>query len=179
MRFGIGLAMLLGLGLAACTSEGTLGRPAAEPTSYPPDAFAHRVASSHVVLYWNCARPDAGLVRLEGVAQNPWSPQEVRFLEFDLVGVDARDRTVSQAKGEARDFLLGTSQTTPFHLDLRTQGTEVRFDLYYRYRFQDNGRSFIAGRLVGAPPLLAQMQQQFFVRDVCSETQHRLQNPPQ
>jgi hypothetical protein len=49
--------------------------------------------------------------------------------------------------------------------------TEIRFDLFYRYRFQDNGGSFIAGPPVGVPHLLAQTQQ-FMVRDICSETQH-------
>ena len=169
----IGFLLFFGLGLSSCTVEETLRRPAAEPTVYPPPGFSHRVASSHVEFYWNCARSEPGVLRLEGMAVNPWSSQAVRFLEFDLVGVGSRERTVSQVEGEARDFLLGTNQNTPFRLDLRTSGAEIRFDLFYRYRFQDNGGSFIAGPPVGVPHLLAQTQQ-FMVRDVCSETQHRV-----
>ena len=158
---------LLALALGACAS------PAAQPAPYPPDAYAHRVASSHVVLYWNCHRPDPGILRVEGVAQNPWSSQEVRFLEIELVGVDSRERTVSHAKGAAQDILIHTNQFSPFRMELRPAGSEVRFDLYYEYRFQDvEMEARLARPLVGAPRLLAQTQR-FLARDACSETQHR------
>ena len=169
----IGFLLFFGLGLSSCTVEGTLRRPAAEPTVYPPAVFAHRVASSHVVLYWNCARPEPGILRLDGVAQNPWSQQEVRFLELILAGADASDRYVSEAATALPEFLLRTNQISAFQLDLRTTGAEVRFDLFYRYRFQDGGRSFVAGHLAGAPQMLAQSIS-FMARDVCSETQHRV-----
>ena len=174
-----GLLALLGVGLSACAADGTWRLPAAEPTLYPPAVFTHRVASSHVVLYWNCARPEPGVLRLDGVAQNPWGHQEVRFLELELVGMDARERTVSQAAAAVPNFLLRTNEISPFHLDLRTAGTEVRFDLFYQYRFQDNGGRFLAGSPVGVPRLLAQATQRFMARDVCSDTQHRLQTPHQ
>jgi hypothetical protein len=95
---------LLALTLGACAL------PAARPAPYPPDAYAHRVASSHVVLYWNCVRPEPGILRVEGVAQNPWSSQEVRFLEVEVVGVNNQERTVSHAKGAAQDILIHTNQ---------------------------------------------------------------------
>ena len=174
-RVGIflGMIVLLGGGLSACTESGGLRMPAAEPTIYPPAVFDHRMESSHVAIYWNCERPEPGVVRVRGVAHNPWSQQEIRFLELDLVGVDARERSVSQASTALADFLLRTNQISAFDIDLRTQGTEVRFDLYYRYRFQDNGGRLLAGHLVGAPRMLAQRIHQFLARDVCSETQHR------
>lgn len=168
-----GLLLLLGMGLSACAADGTSVLSAAAPAPYPPPGYAHRVASSHMELYWNCTRPEPGVLELDGVAVNPWSSQEVRFLEFDLVGVDNYDRTVSDAKGEARDFLLRTNQSTPFNLTLRTAGNEVRFDLFYQYRFQENGGRFIAGAPATVPRLLAQTQR-FMARDVCSETQHRV-----
>jgi len=158
---------LLALTLSACAS------PAARPGPYPPDAYAHRVASSHVVLYWNCVRPEAGILRVEGVAQNPWSSQEVRFLETELVGVNSQERTVSYAKGAAQDILIRTNQFSPFQMELRLAGGEVRFDLYYEYRFQDvEMEARLAGPLVRAPRLLAQTQR-FLARDACSEAQHR------
>ena len=165
--------MLLGLTLGACAPEGSARPPAAAPAVYPPAVFAHRVASSHVVLYWNCARPEPGILRLDGVAQNPWSQQEVRFLELTLAGADASDRYVSEAATALPEFLLRTNQISAFQLDLRGTGAEVRFDLFYQYRFQDGGRSFVAGHLAGAPQMLAQTIS-FMARDVCSETQHRV-----
>ena len=175
-RVGIflGMIVLLGGGLSACTESGGLRMPAAEPTIYPPAVFAHRVGTSHVVLYWNCVSPEPGILRVEGVVQQAGSMQEVRFLELDLIGVDARERSVSQTSTALADFLLRTNQVSPFELGLRTQGTEVRLDLYYRYRFQDDGGRLLAGHLVGAPRMLAQPTIQFMARDVCSETQHRV-----
>ena len=171
MRAG---CMLLALTLAACASEGALQFREVQPAVYPPDVFAHRVASAHVLLYWNCTRPEQNLLRLDGVAHNEWSSQEIKFLEFDLVGMDSHDRIVSEAKAEARDMLLFTNQMTPFQLELRTAGTEVRFDLFYQYRYHegDHGR-WIAGPFPGGPILLAQTQS-FMARDVCSDSKHRV-----
>lgn len=158
---------LLALTLSACAS------PAERPPLYSPGTYAHRVASSHLVLYWNCVRPEPGILRVEGVAQNPWSSQEVRFLEIELVGVDGRERTVSHAKGAAQDILIHTNQVSPFRMELRPAGSEVRFDLYYEYRFQDvEMEARLSGPHVGAPRLLAQTQR-FLARDACSEAQHR------
>jgi hypothetical protein len=165
------LLIMMAVGLSACATDGMPQLPAAAPTPYPPPGYTHRVGTSQVVLYWNCTRPDPGILQVEGLAYNPWTDQPVRFLEFDLVGVDTRERTISQVAGEAPNFLLRANQSTPFRLDLRTSGAEIRFDLFYRYRFQEKGGSFIAGQAVGVQRQLAQMQQ-FMVRDACSETQH-------
>lgn len=172
MRMGVGVLAGLSMGLSACALEGTWP-PTTEPTIYPPAVFSHRVGTSHVVLYWNCTQPEPGVLRLDGVAQNPHSPQEVRFLELDLAGVDAQDRFVSETKGAVRNFLLRLNEISPFQLDLRLAGTEVRFDLFYQYRFHEDGGHFLAGPPVGGPHLFAQ-EQRFMARDVCSETQHRV-----
>lgn len=162
------------LGLAACAFLEIPMQTKEGPSPYPPDVFAHRVASSHIVLYWNCGRPEADLLRVDGVAQNPWSSQEVQFLEFELVGVNREERIVSETKGALRDILLHTNQTSPFRLDLRTVGGEARFDLYYHYRFQDSDmlEALLAGPPIVGPRLLASTQNSL-ARDVCSETQHR------
>jgi hypothetical protein len=110
------------------------------------------------------------------VAQSPYF-SGIRDLEFELVGADANERVVSQTRGVARDYVLRTNQFSPFQLDLRTTGSEVRFDLFYRYRSQQNLRSMLAGPPVGGPQLFAQATTQFLVRDVCSETQHRIPKP--
>jgi hypothetical protein len=141
----------------------------------PAEAFPHRVATSEVDLRWTCLQPEAGLLRMEGVAQSPWQAQPVRFLEFELVGIDARDRTTAQIAGTARDLQLHTNQTTPFLLELITTGTEVRFDLYYRYRFlQFFERKATDARLAGPPvagpyPHLLAQTNSYLARDVCAD----------
>ena len=140
----------------------------------PPEAFVHRVASSDVILLWNCLEPESGQLRIDGVARSPWQAQPIRELEFDLVGVDAKERTTAQTAGAARDFQIYTSQSTSFELALKRSGSEVRFDLYYRYRFGDeyDMNAMVAGPPTVGPRLLAQTRA-FLVRDVCGATQHR------
>ncbi len=112
------------------------------------------------------------MMRLEGTARNPWYSQDVRFLEFDLFGVDRDDRTVSSAHATAPNFMLGTNQITRFAVALRVTGREARYDLVYRYRFSEFEE--MDARLAGPPmrPRLAQSTIQFIVRDACSDTQH-------
>lgn len=140
----------------------------------PPEAFAHRVATSEVLLLWNCLEPEPGLLRVEGVVRSPWQAQPIRELEFDLVGVDAQERTTAQTAGTARDYQIYTNQSTSFQLALNRTGSEVRFDLYYRYRFNEEWdmSALVAGPPTVGPRLLAQMRT-FLVRDVCGATQHR------
>jgi hypothetical protein len=110
-----------------------------------------------VVLDWNCTRPESGQVRLEGLAYSPYF-SDVRVLAIRLVGVDGRDRAVSEVWGELRDPVLGLSRPFPFQLTLRTTGTEVRFDLYYGYTAQGGLRSSVAGPLMAGSARLAQSQ---------------------
>ena len=171
LRFMIFAVLVVEMaGCAALRSPGTAGgQPPASP-----DAFAHRTASSHVVLYWNCARPAPEVLRVEGLAQNPWESQEVRSLEFELVGVDARERAVSEIKGETRSAGIGTNESSPFLLELRTKGGEVRFDLYYDYQFSEGDQN---DALLAGPPMVSSrlfpQGNRSLVRDACSESQHR------
>jgi hypothetical protein len=142
----------------------------AEP--YPPPALPHRVASSHVELYWKCDQGQSGQMQVEGMARNPWSPQEVRFLELDLVGVDRDGRAVSGAHAEVPNTLLHMNQTTRFQLTLRATGQEARYDLYYQYWFQDvEFNALLAGPPMGPPRLLAYVNR-FMILDACSPTRH-------
>jgi hypothetical protein len=129
-----------------------------------------------VVLYWNCARPEAGQVRLEGLVYSPYF-SDVRDLQFELAGVDSSERVVSEARAVPPDFPLGINLTSPFQLTLRTTGNEVRFDLYYGYRAQGGLRSRLAGPPVAGLTLLAQSTSWFMARDVCSETPHGYPRP--
>ena len=168
----LGFGALLGLALVACAADGLQSPSMIGAEPYPPPGLPHRVASSHVELYWKCDRGEPSVLRVQGIARNPWSSQEVRFLEFDLFGVDRDDRTVSSAHGAAPNFLLGTNQITRFDVALRMSGHEVRYDLVYRYRFQEFEEM---GALLSGPPMpprLAQSSLQFMVRDACADGRH-------
>src|SRR5574341_551089 len=155
--------------------------PGSRPTAMgagqadPVTAFPHRVGTMHVTLYWDCQRPEPGLLRLEGLAQNPYF-SEVRSLELELVGVDATGRSVSHTKAAIPEIILRTRQYSAFRLDLRTVGKEVRFDLFYTYRSHENLRSSegsasipVVETATGRPLQLAQAPTQVMALDVCSE----------
>ncbi|HSB79588.1 MAG TPA: hypothetical protein VLM91_12425 [Candidatus Methylomirabilis sp.] len=169
--FRIGFLILLGISLSACAGQG-MGYPAAAPVPYPPPGYAHRVETPQVGLYYNCTSPEPGLLRLEGFAFNVWNMQPVRFLELALEGVDSRERMVSEAVGEVRDYQILTGQSTPFQAVLRPSGSEVRYDLYYQYQFSDGDhRDLISGPIVsGVFPRHTGIR--FLARDACSPTQH-------
>ncbi len=154
------LLLLVALTLAACSPQGPYRPLAAQPPIYPQAVFAHRVSSPDVDIYWNCTRPEEGLLRVNGVAQNTGG-REVRFLELQLEGVDAKDRNIVEAAAAVPDIVLYTNQMSPFELDLRTVGSEVRYDLFYQYS--------IGSRL-------SKQDIPFMARDICSETQHRVTN---
>jgi len=164
--------MLLLSALVGCATDAMPPSSMIGAVPYPPAGLPHRVASSHVELYWKCDQGEPGIMRVQGMARNPWSPQEVRSLEFDLFGVDRDDRVVSGAHAAAASYQLGTNQTTRFEVALRLTGREARYDLVYQYRFQELEE--MSGLLAGPPtrPRLAQSTVQFMVRGACSDTQH-------
>ena len=168
----VGFLLLLGIGVSACAQDGATGYSMLTPAPYPPPGYAHRVETSHVALFWNCTNSEPGVLRLEGVAVNPWAQQPVRFLEFGLSGVDARESTVSEGAGEARDIQIYTMASSPFLVELRSAGSEVRYDLYYQYQISDPSHdNLISGPMVsGAFP--RHHGTPFMVRDACSPTQH-------
>ena len=138
----------------------------------PPEAFAHRAATSDLVLLWNCLAPASGGLRVEGLAQNPWQAQPIGFLELQLVGVDAEGRQTAVTAGKAGAIQILTNQSSPFQLELRTSGTEVRADLYYQYIFNEEFKAdLLAGPPMAGPRLYAQ-RRLGVVRDACSPTQH-------
>lgn len=150
--------MRAGLALVAFACAGaSAGRTAV----YPPAAYAHRVSTTDVSIYWNCARGPRG-VRVDGVAQDTGGGQ-VKFLELELAGADARNRYVSSAKTALKDIVLHPNQVSSFRLRLNPAGTETRYDLFYEYRL---------GR-----PMGLDAPQRFLARDACSPTQHRVPKP--
>ena len=170
----LGFVSILAGVLTACAAT---DMPQGGVTGGTLETFAHRVATSEMVLLWNCLQPEPGQLRVEGVAQNPWQAQPIQYLEFELVGVNAQERRTAQVAEAARDLQIRTNQTAPFQLTLKTAGTEVRFDLYYNYRFHDTvDFGATRGVLVAGPPMastrLFAQTQTFLVRDVCGVAQH-------
>jgi hypothetical protein len=96
---------------------------------------------------------------VDGVVQNIGGPR-VQFAEVEIVAVDASGRSVHSASSAVRDILIQTNQSSPFLVQLRTLGNEVRFDMFYRYRVRG---AFGMGAT-------EQRQVQNMARDVCSLT---------
>jgi hypothetical protein len=116
--------MLCAVALAACG----LAKP------MPPlNSFGHQNSDGTAALYWDCSRPGAGVVRIEGWANNPYYPNALQDLEVILYGVNAQGSTVSQAKASAQNYQIQTNEPSPFSVDLRTVGGEVRYDMVYQY----------------------------------------------
>jgi hypothetical protein len=150
---------LLGLLAASCAA------PQA-PEPYPPGVFDHRVADGRVELYWSCFEPEPGVLQIEGAARSPGSG-EIRFMEIEAVGVDAKGRTVGSVRVPVRDTVMHTNAWSPFYLVAKTTGAEARVDLYYQYRAPaERGDGLGFGRF-------QHDFQRSYVRDACSPAQHR------
>ncbi len=122
------------------------------------DSFAHRVSDSTVALYWNCSRPEPGVVQVAGWANNPYYPQPITDLGFILYGVSAQGGDISTAHASAQAYEFFTNDPTPFTINLYTVGGEVRYDLVYHYLFQGGPRNGVG---IG-------LQQQNMARNVCA-----------
>ncbi len=163
---GAWVLILVCLSITGCRMVvgGDMGGGSWDSQLYPPASFGSSVSSPDLTVYWNCQRPDPARVQVDGVAQNS-SGNQVRFVRFELAGVDASGKEVSGGQGSLRATVLYLNQTSPFTIQARTAGTEVRFDLHYSYAVQgfgDGGSGTDGG---------------FMARDVCSPTQHRVQRP--
>ena len=166
----LGLLCLAGLSLSACAADGTMGQYGATSTPYPPPGYVHYVSDGRVELYYNCS-PVPGIQRVDGLAFNPWKNQPIGNLEFELDGVNARGRTVSEATMIAKNYKLFPHESTPIELELKTVGSEERLDLYYMYQFQEDDMLSMKAAWFADQPL-TQWPFRSFVRDACSPTLH-------
>jgi hypothetical protein len=163
MTFGRLLRVLVpvlsGSVLAACAQG--VGPQAATGYGMPQGAYAHRVASSNLELYWNCTSPAPGIVDVEGIVHNT-SSGDVHFVDLDLVGVGSQG-VVSEAKASVQPVVLSLNETAPFLLRAQGGGPETQFDLYYQYRrgvrpgalFPDDARRFSARNICSPSSLVA------------------------
>lgn len=88
--------------------------------------------------------------------------------------MDSRGWSVSEATTEARDYQLFTNQSTPFELDLKTVGSEARFDLYFAYQFQEVDHDNVEVSKVAwwGPMHLALQPNRSLVWNACSPRLH-------
>ncbi len=100
-------------------------------------SYAHEAERGIVNLYWNCSRPEAGLLVVEGYAISPYTGP-VQDLKFRLEGVDAKGAPISQASLVAKSYMIQMMQPEPFRLELRTQGAETSFNLVYTYTAKES-----------------------------------------
>lgn len=126
----LGLALLT-MCLAACG-------PVIMSTSSEEREFPQRVTDGRVELRWSCSRTEAGEVRIEGVANNPWHSQPIRSLQIQVFGVDSNGANVMLASARPRDFLIQTNGRSPFEITFTPASTEAQFDFIYVYRFDEN-----------------------------------------
>jgi len=155
-----GLVVVLLLGGAAASAQVSPAPPA------QPETFAHYVSDSTIVLNWNCTRPEPGVLRIQGVVRNPWYNAPVTNLNFQLFGVNDKDRDISQTLGTPRDYMIWNYGPSPFALDLRLSGEEQRFDLVYYYWLGPGGGGF--GKDEGRPGTI-----QNLARNVCEEHKNK------
>ena len=127
----------IGLALAAAGCGACSG---AVPLQATPDysRFSHSWTTPKVTLYWDCTEAESGAVRIDGVGVNLWEPIPPEFLDLRLFGLDVQGRVLSRTQGSAQGAELIKNFPTPFRLELREQGGEVRVDLAYRYQYRDD-----------------------------------------
>ena len=157
MKKPIGWLVFLLLGLAACAAAESGGAATLGSTPYPPTVYEHRVSTNEVEIYWNCAKPDAGTDRMEGVVRNS-KGGVVKFMELELAAADAQSMYVASAKRALEPIMLRANQISSFSLQVGAGGGSERIDLYYSY-----DRDAAQGEA---------QQARFLARDVCSATQH-------
>ena len=103
------------------------------------DDFSNRATRGPVYMYWNCSRPEGGLLQIDGVAVQPGFPSPVRDLKLRVEGLDARGAVVSKGEAAANDYVMHQMEQNPFRVTVRTVGTESRFDLTYTYWLHTSG----------------------------------------
>ena len=124
-------------------------------------SYAHQVTDGKVALYWNCSRPSPGVVQVQGVANNPYSPTPLEDLEFRLYGMSAQGDTMARARGSAKEYWINTNAPSPFTLTIQTKGVAVRFDLSYSYMLAGDA----GGRFGGGG---GSAEQQNTARNICA-----------
>jgi hypothetical protein len=121
--------VLLTMFVAACGSTGM--------SAAPERAFSRRVTDGKAELQWDCSRTEAGEVRIEGVANNPFFSQPIKGFQVQVYGVASNGASVLRASASARDFLIQTNARSPFEITFRPAGTDAQYDFSYVYDIEE------------------------------------------
>ncbi len=154
----VAVPILTGWGCAALTGQWQTVLP--QPEARRPSAFAHRMISENVELYWSCSRPTPSRIQVDGIAKNT-GKGEVHLLQMELHDVDRRTGDILQSGVAASDTILHSDRFSPFQLDLQPATADGRVDLLDAYRITSIG-------IIKT----TYMDKEFTARDVCSLTQH-------
>ncbi len=158
-RAGFVAALTLVLwGCAAPTEQWQTVLP--QPATYQPATFTHRTISPDVEMYWNCSRPRASLVRMDGIAKNV-GKGVVHLLEMELHDVDRATGTILQSGSATSDIILHPDIFSPVQLELQPATADGQVDMLYSYRITSVGIIQTTNT-----------DKEFTARDVCSASQH-------
>ena len=147
--YGVLGLVLLTMGLVACGPTRMSTAPGRE--------FPHRVTDGMAEIRWDCTRTEAGEVRIEGVANNPFFPQPIKNFQVQVYEVGANDKSVLRASASARDVLIQPNSRSPFELVFTSAGRAARYDLIYLYRIEESKHTARGG------------EQRALARDICTD----------
>ena len=128
--YGVLGLVLLTMGLVACGP--------ARMSTVPGREFPYRVTDGTAELRWDCTRTEAGEVRIEGVANNPFFPQPIKDFQVQVYEVGANDVSVLRASANAREVLIQANSRSPFEVAFKPAGRATRYDFVYVYQIEES-----------------------------------------
>ena len=133
---GIGV-MVVASCLAACAQL---------PGKAPPVTYTFQVADGTITLRWNCGKTERGALQVAGTAAHSTAAGFVKDVQTTVVGLDAKDKTVTTGSGYTLDYRIAATEPSRFFVTLALASTAVRYDLQYRYWYESEG-----GKVGGVP----------------------------
>ena len=154
------VAILTVIGSGCTTPVGQWQTLLPRPETYTPSAFAHRLVSQDVEIYWSCSRPQPTLLRVDGIAKNI-GKGEVRLLQMELHDVDRQTGVILQSGTAVPDISLHPDNFSPVQVELQPPTANGQVDMLYTYRITSIGILKTTN-----------MNKEHTARDVCSAEQH-------
>jgi len=122
-------------------------------------SYAHQVTDGTLALYWNCNRTSAGIVQIQGMANNPYMTAPLEDLVLHFYGYSAQGATVVRASTMPKEYWINTNAPSPFTVNLQTKGAVAKVDVAYSYQLANEG----GGRFGGA----SQAEHQNTANNIC------------
>ena len=154
----VAILFLTGWGCTAPAGEYRTVLP--RPVTYQAAAFAHRMVSPDMELYWSCARPQPRLVRVDGIAKNI-GRGEVHLLELELHDVDRQTGSILQSGAAVSDIILHPDIFSAVQVEVQPATADGQIDLLYTYRITSVGIIKTSN-----------IDKEFQAHDICAATHH-------